>query len=790
MRFSYLFLVGMICLTCIQLQAQQNDPYALVRIHLGERTMRQLAALGIETDHGNYTPGRSLETVLSNDELLLVQQSGFVTEILVADVKAWYRNGVREQTAVGRNNNCDTEPYQPQQFPEPANYTYGSMGGYHTYAELLAVLDDMALKFPNLITVKNTISDTLLTHEGRPLWWVRISDNPAQDEGEPELLYTSLHHAREPNSASQMLYYMWFLLENYETDPMVQYLVNEGALYFIPCINPDGYLYNESTDPQGGGLWRKNRRQNANGSFGVDLNRNYGYQWGYDNIGSSTNQNSETYRGLAAFSEPETRLVRDFCLAHNFRFVLNYHTFSNLLIYPYAYNNETADPAFVSYANLFTRDNGYVSGTTRGVLNYDVNGSSDDWMHAETGAYSFTPEVGPASWGFWPLPNEIDGLNKANVWANLASALSTLRYGVVENNGGEFLKGKTDTLDLVFRRYGLEDGPITVTITPPINATVASATQVFDVPHLETAAFNPVVILDEQVLPGTELVFLIEVNNGFFTMVDTLRKKYAGNRVVALTDNASGSGLWNGTWAETNESFVSASSSFTDSPNTPYAPNIYSFWETNMPVFIPLDAQFPQLQFWTRWNIENNYDFAQVLASGNGGNYTNLCGLYTSEGSSAQPEGLPIYDNNQNLWVLECMDLSAFIGQAVSLRFELVSDGITEFDGIYIDDLSVVYYDTSFVSSLHPEFGTELVVQLMPNPTAGEATVSWSRAIKGGVLTVYDVLGKKVLSIELATHQNRQNLPCANWPEGFYNVVLQGSDGTTAAQRLVVKGKD
>lgn len=788
MRFSYLFWLCVFNITCLPLFAQQNTTHALVRIQLGNKTMPELAALGIETDHGKITPGRSLETVLNNNELLLVQQAGFVTETLVPDVKAAYLSGVREQVVTERNGNCELSTDQPQDFPTPSNYTYGSMGGYHTYAELLAVIDDMAVKFPNLISVKKAISDTLLTHEGRPLWWVCISDNPNQDEGEPELLYTSLHHAREPNSASQMLFYMWHLLENYETDPMVQYLVNEGALYFIPCINPDGYVYNETTDPQGGGYWRKNRRPNENGSFGVDLNRNYGYQWGYDNSGSSSNQNSETYRGPAAFSEPETRLVRDFCLAHNFRFVLNYHTYSNILIYPWAYNNETADPAFVDLARLLTRDNGYVSGTTANVIFYNVNGSSDDWMHAETGAYSFTPEVGPGAWGFWPFADEIDGLNKINVWANLAAALGTLRYGEVENARGELMAGKMDTFDLVFRRYGLEDGPITVTLTP-LSSTVISGpvSQVFDIAHLATAPFNPVVVLNDQVLPGTELLFLVEVDNGSFSTVDTLFKRYEGKKVVVLNDTASETGQWTGNWATTEEQFVSAPSSFTDSPNGLYDAGTYTFWETAMPLFIPADAVFPRLQFWTRWNIENDYDFAQVLASGNGGNYTYLCGMYTTDGGTSQPEGLPIYDDNQNNWVLECMDLSEFIGQTISLRFELFSDGVTELDGIYIDDLQVMYYDTAFVSSTQPEIGNALNVRLMPNPVSGETTLTWAPEIKDGVLTVYDALGKKVSRIDLSGSQTSQTISCSNWPEGCYNVVLQTNCGATVTRRLVVK---
>jgi murein tripeptide amidase MpaA len=97
------------------------------------------------------------------------------------------------------------------------------------------------------------------------------------------------------------MYYMWYLLENYGTDPEATYLVDNREMYFVPCFNPDGYEYNRQTDPNGGGMWRKNRRNNG-GSYGVDLNRNFGYMWGYDDLGSSPIPSSETYRGPSAFS--------------------------------------------------------------------------------------------------------------------------------------------------------------------------------------------------------------------------------------------------------------------------------------------------------------------------------------------------------------------------------------------------------------------------------------------------------------------------------------------------------
>jgi len=110
-------------------------------------------------------------------------------------------------------------------------------------------------------------------------------------------------------------------------------------------VNPDGYTYNENTYPNGGGMWRKNRRVNGGNEFGVDINRNYGYKWGYDNQGSSPDSSSETYRGPGAFSETETQAVKYFAEQHNIQITLNYHTYGNLLIYPWGYE----------YGHFYTR---------------------------------------------------------------------------------------------------------------------------------------------------------------------------------------------------------------------------------------------------------------------------------------------------------------------------------------------------------------------------------------------------------------------------------------------------
>ena len=313
------------------------------------------------------------------------------------------------------------------------------MGGYLTFAEVVTELDNMRALYPNLITVRQSLGTSL---ESRDLWMVKISDNPDADESEQEILYTGLHHAREPQGMTTLIYFMWYMLENYGTDPTVTNLVNDRELYFVPVVNPDGYVYNQSTNPSGGGLWRKNRRNNGNGTFGVDLNRNYGYRWGYDNSGSSPTTSSETYRGTAAFSEPETQVMRDFALSRQFRMANNYHSYGNLLIFPWGFIGNFYTPDHSTYAAWgldMTQFNNYVEGTANQTVGYLVNGEANDWLYGEQiqkgKVFGFTTEVGTSSDGFWPTQARIIPLADENVYPNLvlAAGVSEVAPPVIAN---------------------------------------------------------------------------------------------------------------------------------------------------------------------------------------------------------------------------------------------------------------------------------------------------------------------------------------------------------------------
>ncbi len=242
--------------------------YKQVKIYIQSlQDITELQNAGLEFDHPNITKDKAVIVFLDDNDFQKLQMTNFSYEVQIDDWFEYYSRQPKltetEKSSIIRNSkdNFGVE-----------GFGFGSMGGFYTLAEAIAQLDSMKFQYPNLITTKVSIGNTI---ENRPIYMVKISDNPDVDETEPEILYTSLHHAREPQSMMQMIYFMYYLLENYNTNSSVQYIVNNRELYFIPVFNPDGYEYNRTTNPTGGGMWRKNRRNNS-GSYGVDLNRNYG----------------------------------------------------------------------------------------------------------------------------------------------------------------------------------------------------------------------------------------------------------------------------------------------------------------------------------------------------------------------------------------------------------------------------------------------------------------------------------------------------------------------------------
>ncbi|MEA2063965.1 MAG: M14 family zinc carboxypeptidase, partial [Gemmatimonadota bacterium] len=268
----------------------------------------------------------------------------------------------------------------------------------------------------------------------KPVWMVRVSDNAHLDEDEPEVFYNSLIHAREGMSLMTLLYYLRYLVQSYPEADSVREVVDSREMYFVPIVNPDGYEINwQKYNSEGSwGLWRKNARDVNSDSVldsrdGVDLNRNFDYMWGYDDRGSSSDSRRNDYRGTGAFSEPESRVIQDFLAGREMVTALNYHSYANVILYPFNYINELPPDSLLykRLSELLTSDNGYRTGNAARALGstYRANGEMTDWMYGdrqEKGKiFAWAPEIGTYNDGFWPPAGRITPLAAEHLSMNL-----------------------------------------------------------------------------------------------------------------------------------------------------------------------------------------------------------------------------------------------------------------------------------------------------------------------------------------------------------------------------------
>lgn len=321
---------------------------------------------------------------------------------------------------------------------------------YLSYTQYLEFLNKIQASYPSLITLSSIGN----TYENNIIPLLIMSSSNKEAKPKSSILINGMHHAREAASMMMNLYIILHLVS--APNFILEELLSKTTIYFIPIVNIDGYkliseIYKNTNNIEKCYI-RKNRRPHdtvkcrKNEEIGVDLNRNYGVEFGIDNEGSSNRPCSEDYRGAGPFSEPETQAIKKFFEEHpEIKIAINYHTFGNLVITPYnCYTNEKSDkllkenyPLFFEFYKEFEKEANYphnfLFGNGDKTIKYKANGDASDWMLHERKALSFSPELGngeKVSDTFFP--------NKSLTFDILQSNLPSAVYAIQKS--GYYLK--------------------------------------------------------------------------------------------------------------------------------------------------------------------------------------------------------------------------------------------------------------------------------------------------------------------------------------------------------------
>ncbi|MBI5170486.1 MAG: immune inhibitor A [Candidatus Eisenbacteria bacterium] len=657
----------------------------------------------------------------------------------------------------------------------------GSLGGFWNLAEIKIKLDDLVASDVNGVVADRL--DTLgwsLHH--RPIWGLQLGTTVSGPDTRPVAFFNSLTHAREPGGMHALFAFADSLLARYPADPEVKYLLEHRRIYLVPCVNPDGYFYNERIWDSTGtfGMWRKNLRDNnLNGvtgpGDGIDLNRNFGVKWGFNSVGSSGSPGSDTYRGPSAYSEPETQVQRNVVVALKPVSGLSFHTYSDLLVHPWGWTAAgTPDSVkFQTWSDELTRANGYTGGPGPRIL-YETNGDFNDFVYGDTllkpKGFTFTPEMGGPGDGFWPSPSRVAAISEsavqtAFVTAGIAGPWVRLeRSTLVE---GARPAGGTAHVSIRARHIGASGtaGPSLQASLTALDHEVEALTGPVFLPSLASfQSADPIggatflVAAADTVTPGRMVRFRVDFTDGQgLHSRDTIEVVVGVPTVVVVhaCDAAAGWTFSGAGWGVKANDPLHPSGYLSDSPNGVYANGM----NTTATLGATLDLSHG-VHAWAffedRWGYESDYDGGAVEASLDGVTWAALPGngSTTSDASNVIGAGVPAFEGTRWRWKQDRVDLSAFAGGAlatnVRLRFRSRADAFTQLDGLSIDSLRVLVYDPALQPApvavgAAPRVTTLTFSPIGPNPARTHARLSFATAESGPVtLDVLDVQGRNL----------------------------------------------
>jgi hypothetical protein len=551
---------------------------------------------GTSIDIAGAQTGRSYDLILDESDLPAVENCGLACEVLTRDLEGWRR------------------------------IAEGTFGQYNSLSEMVTILRGYASTYPAICRLDSFGK----TYENRWIYGVRIC-GAANPDNVPQVLFYAQHHAREWAAGQVTRNIIDTLVRNYATNPAFQNYVNNHAIWVFPVTNPDGFNYDYPSQ-----LWWRKNRHPYGGSFGTDINRDYNGCCSGDNMGdwgalvrgsrSSHYPSDETYMGAYGGFAEECRSLTDFFKQHTFVASIGFHSYSELVLWPYGHGGKTRDSTY--YANLGTGIASQVrklggSGTytpQQSNYLYPTNGGSDDflygWAHYIGGfpSLGFTMEVGTM---FYQPAESLNGMQTQTF------------------KGAWYLMNRVDSITNAL--HGQVPRPLVgqLALAPNGDYTVrwAPIRQAFNHP-------------------------------------DRWELEELQNLSVVTDSFEGGTGNWTllGATVSTSQRHSGLNSIFLGNVN-----NESYYLVTKDPY--PVTSASDSLSFWTSYNLENNYDVLSAEVSLEGKEWLQLNEALTG---------------NSGGWVRKAYSLAPWLGRSVFIRIREMSDDYNLSGGAYIDDVRPV----------------------------------------------------------------------------------------------------
>ncbi|MEO0285283.1 MAG: M14 family zinc carboxypeptidase [candidate division WOR-3 bacterium] len=499
--------------------------------------------------------------------------------------------------------------------------------GYRSYDQVVAILRNVSLSYPEIVKL-DSIGPTF---EGRWIYGVKISDNVQEDEEEPEVLFSGCHHAREWVSVEVPLFYVDTLTRAYGIDPVITDLVNNREIWIFPVINVDGYIY-DYTGGTSGRYWRKNRELYSS-SIGTDLNRNYNGTcdtnaidgWGVINSSSvSHHPSSDVFCGRAGNSAPEVRSYVNFIKSRNFCIIVDYHTYSELVLAPWGHKYDPTPHDDIynllgqNMAQRIQRIGGGSYTYSKSIQLYPTSGGSSDYQYG------------------WSI------FVKGRPCFTLVVEMGTAFY--------------QDTLDLpVIKRENFKGAHYLMQQAEYILNNMKAY-----IPKPEIIAPQADTVRDTLKIEWTI------PNRGFYNLSGFEVEFFKGlHREVESFESNNELWIFEGFARSNRRSYSGNFSLRADSSN-----NLYSQARTKFPYPVSLGDS---LNFRIYYDLETDYDAGIVEVSEDLREWIPISGERFTGSSGG--------------FVLKAYNFEDFAGKAVYFRFRCMTDGSVLNDGMYIDDV-------------------------------------------------------------------------------------------------------